>query len=145
MTHNNHEEDSEIIYGLEPSWFAHSATLRIHGQDVDFDSLSRNLGLQPTYKHRKGEKRGVPSNFDAWHYQAPIDEEQPLEEHIMALWEVLKPHVGYLKSLQAQYTVDVVCGYRSNDQTAGFDVDHKCLELFTALEVPFSVSVITLE
>lgn len=38
--------------------------------------------------------------------------------------------------------VDVFCGYRSNCDMAGFDVDYKCLELFTALEVPFSVSVI---
>jgi hypothetical protein len=41
--------------------------------------------------------------------------------------------------------VDVFCGYRSNSQIAGFAVEHHALKLFLALEVPFGVSIITLE
>jgi len=43
--------------------------------------------------------------------------------------------VEYLKALKQR-------GYRSNSDTAVFEVSHKCLRLFTALEVPFGVSVI---
>ena len=54
----------------------------------------------------------------------------------------MRPEVDYLKSLKQRFKVDVFCGYRSNCDHAGFEVSHKCLELFTALEVPFGVSVI---
>ena len=75
---------------------------------------------------------------------APVEEESPLEEHILALWEAVRPHIDYLKSLKRTLNVDVFCGYRSNSQTAGFQVGHECLELFTRLEVPFGVSVIVI-
>ncbi len=131
--------------GEEERYFASSATLRIHSKQLDFEEVSSTLGLVPTHLHRKGEKRGSSANIwrdDAWHYQPDLDESRPLEEHIMALWQAIKPHVAYLKSLKQKHKVDVFCGYRSNCNTAGFDVDHKCLELFMALEIPFGVSII---
>jgi hypothetical protein len=38
--------------------------------------------------------------------------------------------------------VDVFCGYRSNCNSAGFEVDHQALVILMELEVPFGVSVI---
>ena len=58
------------------------------------------------------------------------------------LWQVVKPNLDFLKALKNRFKVDVFCGYRSNCDYAGFEVSHQCLELFTALEVPFGVSVI---
>jgi hypothetical protein len=128
-----------------PNDFKFSATLRIHGDDVPFDQIERALGVSPTHSHRKGERRGPHSpayRDDAWHFQPPIPEAEPLAVHIDALWAVVRPAVGYLKALKPRYKLDVFCGYRSNCDTAGFEVPHTCLELFTALEVPFGVSVV---
>jgi hypothetical protein len=77
-----------------------------------------------------------------WMYKAPVPEERPLGEHLQALWAVVRPHVAYLKELKDRLTVDVFCGYRSSSCTAGFEVGHQALEVFAALEVPLSVSVI---
>ncbi len=55
---------------------------------------------------------------------------------------MVHPHVAYLKELKRRLTVDVFCGYRSNCVTAGFEVDHRALVIFTELEVPFGVSVV---
>ena len=137
-----------FLNGEEPdeaNYFCFSATLRIHGDGVPFGEISRRLGVRPTSLHRKGEQRGPRSpayRDDAWHYQPPLPEAEPLERHIEALWQVVRPAVDYLKGLKRRFKVDVFCGYRSNCDTAGFEVSHKCLELFTALEVPFGVSVI---
>ena len=128
-----------------PTRFAYSATLRIHGEALPFDEIERCLGVEPTHLHRKGEKRGQRSpqyRDDAWHFQPELAESEPLERHIEALWAVVKPHVSYLKSLKQRYNVDVFCGYRSNCDHAGIQVPYTCLELFTALEVPFGVSII---
>ena len=128
-----------------PNYFKYSVTLRVHGDEVPFEEISQTLGVAPTRSHRKGERRGPNSpeyRDDAWHYQPPVPEEEPLASHIEGLWTVVRPAVAYLKSLKQRNKVDVFCGYRSNCDTAGFEVPHTCLELFTTLEVPFGVSVV---
>lgn len=137
-----------FINGEEPdeeNYFCFSATLRIHGDNLPFEEISQRLGVKPTRTHRKGERRGPnspPYRDDAWHFQPSLPESEPLELHIESLWSVVKPEVEYLKSLKDRFKVDVFCGYRSNCDHAGFEVSYKCLELFTALEIPFGVSVI---
>src|SRR5262245_53865174 len=129
----------------EANYFRFSATLRIHGDDVPFEEITGRLGVEPTDLHRRGECRGPGSPVwrdDAWHFEPALPETEPLERHIEALWQVVGPHIEYLKGLKQRFKVDVFCGYRSNCDTAGFQVSHKCLELFLALEVPFGVSVI---
>ncbi len=134
--------------GEEPSaanYFCFSATLRIFGDGLPFEEIAQRLRVQPTRLHRKGERRTPTSpgyREDAWHFQPELPETEPLERHIEAIWSVVRPEVEYLKSLKELFKVDVFCGYRSNCDTAGFEVSHQCLELFTALEVPFGVSVI---
>ena len=137
-----------FLRGDEPdevTFFKYSATLRVHGENVPFDELASRLGVQPTHVHRKGERRGPRSpeyQDDAWHYEPAVPPTDPLYRHIGALWEVVRPHVTFLKSLKRQHKVDVFCGYRSNSDTAGFEVPHTSLVLFAELEVPFGVSVI---
>jgi hypothetical protein len=129
----------------EPIYFKYSATLRIHGESLPFDEIAEKLKLLPTSFHRKGDRQGPRSpefRNDAWHYEPGLPESEPLFRHIEELWKVLKPHVDYLKTLKKNYTVDVFCGYRSNCDHAGIEVPHSCLEIFTALEIPFGVSII---
>ncbi len=69
----------------EENYFRFSATLRIHGDGVPFDEISRRMGVEATYFHHKGEKRGPKSpayRDDAWHYRPSIPETEPLERHI---------------------------------------------------------------
>jgi hypothetical protein len=77
-----------------------------------------------------------------WSYSPSLDKSQPLEKHIDALWQKLKPHKHYLLGLKKSLTVDVFLGYRSNCDHAGIEVPHTSLEMFTELEVPFGVSII---
>jgi hypothetical protein len=129
----------------DPIYFCYSATLRIHGERMPFDEITARLGVQPTHVHRKGDRlspRSPGFRDDAWHFQPEVPETAPLERHIDALWSIIQPHVEYIKELKKRHKVDVFCGYRSNSDTAGFEVSYSCLQLFTALEVPFGVSVI---
>jgi hypothetical protein len=132
----------------EPVYFCFSATLRIFGDGLDIDAISKHLGLTPTHAHQKGELRGPrhrspPWTQDMWSYTPAVNEASPLHEHIMALWDAIRPHIRYLRELKEQgFTVDVFCGYRSNSGTAGFEIDHRCLGLFMELQVPLGVSVI---
>jgi hypothetical protein len=137
-----------FLSGEEPdeeNRFHFSATLRIFGESVPFEEISRRLGVQPTHQHRKGERRGPNSpgyRDDAWHFQPAIPETEPLGAHLDALWVIVAPQLDFLRSLRHRYRLDVFCGYRSNCDTAGFEVPHESLQLFTALEIPLGVSVV---
>ena len=51
-----------FLNGEEPdeaNYFRYSATLRIYGDDVPFEEISRRLEVEPTHIHRKGERRGA--------------------------------------------------------------------------------------
>ena len=125
------------------SYFAFSATLRIRGDDLPLDEITAQMGVSPTHEHRKGEiprPNARPYPTDAWHFTAPVPEETELTAHLRTLWSVVEPRVVYLKSLSAD--VDVFCGYRSNNGAAGFQVESDALQIFSALEVPFGLSVI---
>jgi Domain of unknown function (DUF4279) len=129
----------------EPNYFRFSATLRVHGDGVPLDEITQKLGVAPSSVHRKGDRPGPrPPAYsdDAWHYESPLAATESLERHIDAIWHVVQPHLEYLKLLKKRFTVDVFCGYQSNCDTAGFEVSYRSLELFTALEVPFGVSII---
>jgi hypothetical protein len=126
-------------------YFHFSATLRIHGDGLDLDAITTAMGLQPTHRHKKGDSRrpgGQPYREDAWHYSADLPEDAPLDEHLQALWADVAPAREFLLSMKARYSVDVFCGYRSNHDHAGFQVEQKSLAIFNALEIPFGVSVI---
>ena len=142
---NSAAQKPEAIHEDEPVYRCFSAMLRIFGEGVDFDEISRMLCLSPSESHRKGERRtprSEPWQHDMWIYQPAVDEERPLGEHILALWQAIRPHIPYLRDLKRRFEVDIFCGYRSDSDTAGFSVDQRCLGLFAELDVPFEVSVI---
>jgi hypothetical protein len=140
---------SGFIDGAEPDeeiYFAYSASLRIFGDIQGLDKVSQTLGVQPTESYVKGSKRkpsSPPAKFDMWIYSPSLDEAEPLEKHINALWEQIKEHKDYLMGLKQNLTVDVFLGYRTNCDHSGIEVPHSALELFTELEIPFGVSIIT--
>ena len=130
---------------LEP-YFAYSATLRIFGTpSLDFEGLASNVSVAPTRLHRIGERKSAnspPWKEDSWFYESPLAETEHLSVHLDALWNVLRPHAEYLKQLKRSTDISIFCGYRSNIDHAGFEVPYSSLEIFTALELPFGVSVI---
>lgn len=130
---------------VEKPYFHFSATLRIYGDGLDFEAITAAMGLRPTHAHKKGESRrpgGHPYPDDAWHYSSGLPEDAPLDAHLQTLWADVAPACAFLMSLKLQHRVDVFCGYRSDSDHAGFQVEAKSLAIFTALEIPFGVSVI---
>jgi hypothetical protein len=129
----------------EETRFAYSATLRIFGDIPSLDDITANMGVNPTYTHRRGERRGnrsAPYIHDMWSFSPSVLEDEALEHHITALWSEIKPKKDYLLDLKRTLTVDVFLGYRSNCDHAGIQVPHTCLEMFSELEIPFGVSIV---
>jgi hypothetical protein len=128
----------------EEASFLFSATLRIYGDELDFEEIEGRLGLQATTKHRRGERRSVHFEYkhDTWQYTAPVSRDRPMSVHIDTLWEKIKHQSEYLRALKARATVDVFLSYRSTVDHAGFEIPCSSLELFVTLRIPFGISVI---
>ena len=130
----------------EPIYFAYSASLRIFGDELPLGEITRELGVQPTRTRRKGERPKPTSKTvyrdDAWFLSSSLPETEELHRHIDEVWAAIKPRAGYLKELKKRFKVDVFCGYRSNCDHAGIEVPASSLEIFTALDIPFGVSII---
>ncbi|MDR1316813.1 MAG: DUF4279 domain-containing protein [Spirochaetales bacterium] len=138
LKENNIPENDEL-------YFAYSSTLRISGDINNSNEISEILELTPTHFHRKGEKRtekSRPYKMGLWGYSPDIPEEKPLEEHINALWDSLKHKKAEILKLKEKYEIDIFNGYRSNSDTAGFEVPYSCLEMFIELKISFGVSII---
>ena len=126
------------------NYFKYSATLRIAGENLDFNEINRVLNLLPTYIHRKGGKPGPRSpqfKADMWAYKSSISEERPLEEHIDSLWSDIKHAKEYLLSIKSKANVHVFVGYRSNNDMAGIEIPYTSLEMFIELKIPFGISI----
>ncbi len=129
--------------------FNYSASLRIFGNDLDFDLINNTFNIQPTHMHKKGEyyklnSKNVrePFDNDMWLFSATVSEEKCFDEHIQSLWNVFKTHKEFLLKLKEKYTVDLFCGYRSNCDNTGFEISPESLEIFIELKIPFGVSII---
>ena len=128
-------------------YFEYSATLRIFGEIVDLELISKKLEIQPTKTITKGFKRSEsskPSLYDMWFLESSkyISKEESLSLHLDYLWGEIREKVDSIKEYKNTLNVDIFCGYRSNCDNAGFEIDHNSLKIFEALEVPVSVSVI---
>jgi hypothetical protein len=131
--------NSPKLRGKEPTYYSRfSATLRISGQNLDFDKITHTLALIPSHILKKGGKRKA----DIWAYRAPVERTRPLDEHIMAIWKAVKPRMVFLRRLKKKYKVDMFCGFQTNSCTGGFEVNQRCLGFFSELDISFGVSVI---
>jgi hypothetical protein len=140
-TQTGHEENAD-----EPVHFRYSATLRIFGTIPHLDDITRNLGVNPTHTHRRGERRNPlsePFKHDMWSFKAPVERTEPLHVHIDALWATLCKRKQYLlERKRDDLTVDVFLGYRSSSDSAGVEVPYQSLQMFLELQVPFGLSII---
>src|SRR5688572_8073478 len=118
MTERDGEKHFNTLRGFidgkepdEPVYFAYSASLRIFGDELPLDEITRELGIQPTRTRRKGDRPKPTSKTvyrdDAWFFSSSLPETEPLHRHIDAVWTAVKPRATYVKELKQRFRVDV--------------------------------------
>jgi hypothetical protein len=127
-----------------------AASLFIKGDDLDLNEVSQKLGLVPTSISRKGERYGHAQtlcDFDGWYYSPKVEDTQALNQHITALWDAIRPHIGYLSDLKQRFDVYIALHIKTSslwfgkEYAANFEIGHRCMGLFTDLEIPCIVYV----
>lgn len=127
-----------------------SVSLFIKGDHLDLDEISRTLELVPTNISQKGKRYGhaqMLCDFDGWYYSPKIDGSQPIDAHLTALSDALRPHIQYLRNLKQECEISVSIHVKTSslwfgkEYHANFDVGHRSMGLFAELEIPCRVFV----
>ena len=102
--------------------------LRVTGDDLDPERITRMLGANPTLAARKGEEmdlHGVPvvQRTGIWSYSLPASPEWELSDAIDTLLEQLPADPALWESIAGWADVAVVCGLYVHDIDRSADIE----------------------
>ena len=121
--------------------------MRIFGEHLDFDLITRSLGVQPSNTHRLGESlspRTPLFTHDLWSVDAPVDRVETLDKHLLSLSQILEPRYEFLRSLKGEAQVRSFCGIISDGHECAFRLSPEALRIFTRLDIDMELSLIFL-
>lgn len=93
------------------------ATLRIAGDDLDPEEISRQLGCKPTTAQRKGQAmvgrntgQARIAQFGMWRLQAAPREPEDIDGQISEILGQLSDDLEVWRTIGQRYKVDLFCG-----------------------------------
>jgi hypothetical protein len=106
------------------------ATLRIGGDKLDSDEISRLLGGVPTLSFRKGEVKkskfnDVVRKAGAWMLDATDREPENLNAQVEEILGQLTKDLSVWAALTKEYKVDLFCGFFMKETDEGIEVSEK--------------------
>ncbi len=98
--------------------------------------------------HRKGddipEEPGKTWKNDIWFIKTPISERDEIPEHLKWLCEFIQPHEDKIQRwISEGARVDLYFSYACNDNHRGFCISGDRLSVFSRLNIPFEISIMT--
>jgi len=121
------------------------AGLRIKNAPELHDEISKIL--KPTHVHKKGEKKFKEKVWDndIWILDSPLSDEKDLIEHILWIWEQIKPHIEYFMDLKKKgVEMDLFCSFTTDSDQDGFTLDARTNEFINKLQLNIEFSIIFL-
>lgn len=90
-------------------------SVRITGEELDPQSITRLLGIEPTFAARKGEVReasgqSVVQRTGVWYVDLAESTEWVLDDAISTLLARLPSDPAVWRELAATHTIDLLCG-----------------------------------
>jgi hypothetical protein len=128
------ELESGILVGGEVGGV--TVTLRLFGEDLDPDRLTRELGVEPTRSYRSGDAVSARSNArrtqGMWQLKSLLPEDRPIEDHITGLLEMLPAELGVWEQATRDLRKDLFCGVLITSQVSGLSVGLTAIEQLAA-------------
>jgi hypothetical protein len=111
-----------------------AVTLRIAGDDLVPDEISRLLGASPTESQTKGQefvgpKTGIVriAKFGMWRLCAPDREPEDMDGQIHELLSQVTGDLSVWRRITERYDVDLFCGLFMRVGNEGLTISAKCL------------------
>lgn len=121
------------------------ATLRIYGDQLEPDELSRRLGLKPSESQTKGrptEQQGLAS-VGGWFLSSKRQiESRDVQRHLGWILDQISDREPVLKELQAQgFEMDVFCFWVSAHGHGGPELSHEIMQRPSSLRLKIGFDV----
>lgn len=109
------------------------ATLRIGGDLLIPDEISRILGCAPTHGYVKGQvmpskKRAIIRKTGGWHLDASKQEPGNLDAQVAELFARVTKDLGVWASLSSAYDIDLFCGFFMDETDEGLEISAETLK-----------------
>lgn len=150
MTDANDTDSSALLFSIGAPIDRCKVSLRIFGDDLDPDEISRILLCEPSSKTKKGEivaddGKGNQriSPHGSWRLELAENDELGLEEQVLKLLSSVTADSAVWRRLTVQYKVDLFCGVFLNagSWNRGFSLSPKVLKELAErnLEIGFDI------
>ena len=106
------------------------ATLRIIGDDLVPEEISRLLGAVPTSAHVKGQQLSSGVNkrkSGGWRLDAKVTEPEDLDGQVAELLAQVTSDLSIWDDLTTRFRVDLFCGWFMGSENEGVEVSPKTL------------------
>ena len=120
--------------------------VRVAGDTLDPDRITRMLGVRPTFAARKGEAvtRGaatVTQRTGIWTYALPSSREWVLGDAIRTLLEQLPADPALWEMLATEYETDVFCGLFLANVNRGTEIPVETLALLAERRLKLGLDI----
>lgn len=122
--------------------------LRVYGDSLDPDEVTRLLGCAPTRSQRKGQpvlsESGEPKRIartSSWLLDQLVSADATIEEAIESFLGSLPPERQAWAALGERYRVDLLCGVFVRGVNQGFELSPRVLELLGQRGITLGVDI----
>lgn len=123
----------------------YSATLRIHSEIIDIETITKLLKIEPDKFLIKGS-RAVPDNpksyvypSNMWRLDSDLEAIESFEAHITRLVEFIESRADVFKELSETCEFDIHCGYFSVNYTGYLSMSPDLLKRITIVPIKIIV------
>jgi hypothetical protein len=116
-------------------------TLRIRGDELNFDRISALLGCRPTKTGKRGARAAKGSRWELSIESKDCDAQDDVEEGIKILLARLPSETALWTSLTTEYSVDLFCGLFMESSNRGFGISAETSRMLSDrhLEIGFDL------
>lgn len=122
-----------------------SFTSVIRGNDLDFDNITANIGLQPTKTKKKGDPitRNTTMKNDMWDYKVNSEDYDELNIVLENLLKELQQSKDYIKEIVKIHDVYIFFSFCSDFGQMGFELQPKMIQALADLNIRFEVHILS--
>ena len=123
------------------------ASLRVFGDDLDPNEISRLLGAQPSDARRKGQELPTRSGqtgyarTSIWRLDAPDTEPEDLNRQVATLLGALTSDLDTWRGIASRYTLRLFCGWFMRGGNEGVDVSPDTLLALGSRGIELSLDI----
>ena len=146
----NYMKDAEKENFMEGKGFI---KLRISGQDLNFEEITKTLSRQPSFTYHKGDaytpkfgdKKPIIYKEDCWLFEEALQTGKPLDEAVYAFAAQFEKSKTYLKEAAATNDITLVLSLYPDDEQSNILLMNKTLALLSDMGLSVSVDIMFLK